>query len=112
MLNNTDNTLIQVLSIQKEGLNTKNFDMALKTAEQLRAARALLDLKQSDVAEMSGVSKQSVARLENETGPLGIQMATLDKLQTAFRKAGVRFIGDGEASPDGGPGVRLEESGD
>ena len=86
--------------------------MSLKTKEQLRAARALLDLKQSEVAEMSGVSEQSIIRLEKGTGPLGIQMATLDKLQTAFRKAGIRFIGDGEASPGGGPGVRLEESGD
>lgn len=86
--------------------------MSLKTKEQLRAARALLDLKQSEVAEMSGVSEQSIIRLEKGTGALGIQMATLDKLQTAFEKAGVRFIGDKEASPDGGPGVRLEKATD
>ena len=86
--------------------------MTLKTREQLRAARALLDLKQSEVADLSGVSKQSIARLEKGSGPLGIQMATLDKLQRAFEKAGIRFIGDREASLDGGPGVRLEESSD
>lgn len=84
--------------------------MSLKTKEQLRAARALLDLKQSEVAEMSGVSEQSIIRLEKGIGALGIQMATLDKLQTAFEKAGVRFIGDKEASLDGGPGVRLEKN--
>lgn len=67
----------------------------------------MLDLKQSDVAKMSGVSEPSIVRLEKGSGPLGIQMATLDKLQRAFEKAGVRFIGEAEASLDGGPGARL-----
>ena len=72
----------------------------------------MLQLKQSEVAKLSGVSVATVRRLENERGSLGIQVATLDKLQRAFEKAGIRFIGDREASLDGGPGVRLEESGD
>ncbi|MEM9618059.1 MAG: helix-turn-helix transcriptional regulator [Pseudomonadota bacterium] len=86
--------------------------MTLRTAEQLRAARALLKLKQSEVAELSDVSEATVRRLENERGTLGIQVTTLDKLQRAFEKAGVRFIGEAEASLDGGPGVRLEKAAD
>ena len=81
--------------------------MTLRTAEQLRAARAILKLKQSELAEISGVSTASIRRLEREEGLLGMQVATLEKLQEAFESRGVRFIGDKEASLEGGPGVRL-----
>ena len=81
--------------------------MSLKTIEQLRAARALLGLKQIDVAELSGISEPTVTRLENGEGPIRGQGATIEKLQKAFESRGVRFIGDKEASLEGGPGVRL-----
>lgn len=70
----------------------------------------MLKLKQAEVAEMSGVSEPTVRRLENEEGALGVQANTRDKLQMAFEDAGVRFIGDREASINGGPGVRLEKA--
>jgi len=81
--------------------------ITLRTAEQLRAARALLKLKQSEVAELTGVSEPTIRRLENGSGPLGVHSSTLDKLQQGLEKAGVQFISEDEASLDGGPGVRL-----
>lgn len=81
--------------------------MTLRTAEQLRAARALLRMKQSEVAEMTGVSEPTIRRLENGAGPLGVHSSTRDKIQESFESAGVVFIDDGQASSGGGPGVRL-----
>ena len=83
--------------------------MGLKTAEQLRAARAILRITQSDLAEMSGVSAPTIKRLEAMDGQLGIQMGTLQKLQDALEDAGIEFIPEN----GGGSGVRLRErSGD
>ena len=81
--------------------------MSLKTVEQLRAARALLGMIQLDVAKMAGISEPTVTRLESGEGPIRGQGATIEKLQKAFESRGVRFIGDKEASLEGGPGVRL-----
>jgi transcriptional regulator with XRE-family HTH domain len=74
------------------------------TAEQLRAARALLGIKQSDLAEKSEVSLRTIARLELGEGPLGGYAATIDALQKTLEAAGVIFQ-DPDATA--GPGVRL-----
>lgn len=76
------------------------------TAEQLRAARALLRWDQTAAAERSGVSVETVKRLERLEGPLkSAKAGTLDDLEKAFNAAGVIFIPEnGE-----GPGVRLRK---
>ena len=79
--------------------------MGLKTAEQLRAARAILRITQSDLAEMSGVSAPTIKRLEGMDGQLRIQMGTLQKLQDALEDAGIEFIPEN----GGGSGVRLKK---
>lgn len=79
--------------------------MSLKTRAQLRAARALLDWTQQDLAEHSGVSAGSIKRLETGEGALAIRLDTLEKLQTALEAAGVVFI----PANGGGPGVRTRE---
>lgn len=64
------------------------------TAEQLRAARALLRWQQKALAVASGVSLETVKRLESLTGPVSAQTSTVMALQAAFEKAGIEFIED------------------
>lgn len=83
------------------------------TAEQMRAARAALRWEQRDLAERSGVSLPSIKRLEAMDGPLlATRVGTLDAIRRALEAAGVTFLANGEASPTGGPGVRLDAGGD
>jgi predicted transcriptional regulator len=68
---------------------------------QVKAARALLGWSQSDLAEKSGVSMPTVARLEMEDGPLGGRPETRSKIVGALERAGIVFTNDGE------PGVKI-----
>jgi predicted transcriptional regulator len=72
------------------------------TAAQCRAARALLGIKQSDLAEISRVSQRTIAHFEQgERQPVP---STLDALRRALEEAGVQFIPEN----GGGAGVRLK----
>jgi transcriptional regulator with XRE-family HTH domain len=57
---------------------------------QCRAARALLDWQQRDLAKKSGVSKQAI--LQFERGRRASWPRTLDDLREAFEDAGVEFL--------------------
>jgi transcriptional regulator with XRE-family HTH domain len=80
------------------------------TAPQLRAARALLNWSQADLADKAGVSVETVKRLERVAegaDPLtGLRAVntTLDALERALGEGGVQLI---EADREGGPGVRF-----
>jgi transcriptional regulator with XRE-family HTH domain len=80
-------------------------------ASQLRAARALLGWSQDELADRSGVSKPTIARLELSKGGIGGYAATRDKIIGALEAAGVVFLAEGEQA-DGGPGVRLRRRAD
>lgn len=72
------------------------------TAEQIRAARAMLRWEQSTLAEASGVSVETIKRLEKMDGPLlETRVKTLSAIQQALEAAGVELT-NGEA-----PGLRL-----
>lgn len=74
------------------------------TGAQIRAARALIGWKQTDLASASGVSEISIKNIERgATDPRG---STLSAIQEAFSKAGVVFLDPGDVR-DGGPGVRM-----
>jgi predicted transcriptional regulator len=75
------------------------------TVRQIKAARALLAWSQGDLAEASGISEPTVARLESVDGPIGGRPNTSEKLSKALEKAGVEFI----AENGGGAGVRLKK---
>jgi transcriptional regulator with XRE-family HTH domain len=77
----------------------------LVTTRQIKAARALLGWSQSDLADRSGVSEPTVARLESAEGELGGREGTGDKIRSAIEKAGVEFIDEN----GGGLGVRLRK---
>ncbi len=75
------------------------------TSEQIRAARQLLRITASDLAEMSGVGLATIRRYELMTGlPAGFAHS-LDAIRTSLENAGVEFIG----APDDRPGVRLKQ---
>lgn len=75
------------------------------TPAQIRAARALLSWKQTDLAERAGVSEMSVKNIEREaTDP---RASTLRAIQSALEEGGVQFL-DGHYTGEGGPGVRVK----
>ena len=76
------------------------------TGDQLRAARAIVRMDQTVLAEKADVSVETIKRLEKLEGPLvGAKAGTLDAVQHALEKAGVIFVEEnGE-----GPGVRLRK---
>lgn len=73
------------------------------TREQCRASRALLGWSQGELAERSGVGKQTVADFER--GARLPYDRTLRDLRDALEGAGVMIL---DADETGGPGARLE----
>ena len=77
---------------------------AMISAAQCRAARALLDWTQDDLARATGLSAVSIRAFEH-----GGEMRASNRilLSSAFERAGVQLIPEN----GGGPGVRLRKSG-
>jgi transcriptional regulator with XRE-family HTH domain len=69
--------------------------------EQIRAARAWLNLTQLQVAEAAGVEVRTIQRIEK--GFRGATETTLEKIRNAFEARGIDFMFDG-ARP---VGIRL-----
>lgn len=78
------------------------------TAGQLRAARALLDLDQKQLADKAGVSVQTIQRMEASDGIVRGVVETLMKVVDALDRAGIEFIGENAPSSGAGRGVRLK----
>jgi transcriptional regulator with XRE-family HTH domain len=76
------------------------------TAEQIKAARALVDWSQPKLAEASGLSMPTIRRMEGPLGPGRSTAVNVDAVQRALEGAGVVFLEAGEVR-QGGPGVRL-----
>lgn len=79
----------------------------MMTSGQLKAARALLGIDQSRLAELSGVSLATIQRMEASEGTVRGVVDTLVKVVDALSAAGVELIGEGQRSDTGGRGVRL-----
>ena len=78
------------------------------TAAQLRAARALLDIDQRELAKRSGLSLPTIQRMEASDGVVRGNVDSLMKLVDALTTDGIELIGEGAASSGGGRGVRLK----
>lgn len=78
-------------------------DMNEITAEQIRAARAMLRITAQQLAEAAQVGVATVRRAEAETGPISITVANAAAIRAALEAAGVEFI----ESNGCGAGVRL-----
>ncbi len=75
------------------------------TAEQIRAARALLRWSAQDLADRSGIGFRTIQRFESESGVPGSRSKNLMTIRKVLEDAGVVFIDQN----GGGPGVRLKE---
>jgi transcriptional regulator with XRE-family HTH domain len=70
-------------------------------ANLLRAARSALGISREEVANSSGVSARTVAKIELQEH---VKLETMRKVQAGLETRGIRFLdfGGGE-----GPGIRL-----
>ena len=73
---------------------------------QIRAARALLGISATELAERADVDWSTVQRFEGTEGVPKSRSGTLQRIQEALENAGVTFVGDPAASP----GVRLRRA--
>lgn len=100
---------LHFLDIKKPGeCQTKSGNKYIKSAimisAQLRAARAMLDWSQSELALRADLSVETIKRLENMPDHLAAtRVSTLNAIVLAFADAGVEFT-NGDA-----PGVRLRK---
>jgi transcriptional regulator with XRE-family HTH domain len=65
------------------------------TAEQIKAARALLRLEQDELARRAGVSISTIRRLEAAQGEGLVAPPTVETVVRVLREAGVDFIHQG-----------------
>lgn len=65
------------------------------TPEQIRAARALLRIEQSELAKRAHVSVVTIRRLETMDGLERVTPPTLHGIRDALEQAGAEFIPDG-----------------
>src|SRR5215204_5665317 len=79
------------------------------TANQLRAARALLSIDQRQMAKLADLLVPTIQRMEASDGVIRANVDSLMKLVSALESAGIELIGSGAASATGGRGVRLRE---
>ena len=59
------------------------------TANQLRAARALLNIDQRQTADLAGLSVPTIQRMEACEGTVRVVVDSLEKVMNAFADAGV-----------------------
>lgn len=64
----------------------------MPTLDQIRAARALLNWSQSDLAERAGLSQTGIARIESGVNQPNVQ--TMEKITQTFDDAGIEFLSD------------------
>jgi transcriptional regulator with XRE-family HTH domain len=79
------------------------------SGRQIRAARALLDLDQRKLAELSSLSVMTIQHMEASEGVIGCQVESLMKLLEALDKAGIELISANATSSADGRGVRLKK---
>ena len=69
---------------------------------QLKMARAALGLRVRELAEMTGITANTISRIENGSDA---KQSTITAIRQALESAGVIFI----PSNGNGPGVRLRD---
>ncbi len=77
------------------------------TAEQIRAARALLRWPAQELANRSGIGFRTIQRFESEHGIPASRSKNLATIRKVLENAGVFFTDEDEEL---GPGVRLRKT--
>lgn len=73
------------------------------TAEQIKAARAALNVPLAEVAERTNIGIATLKRYEAVSGVPKSRKGHLSTLKSFYETAGIEFIG----SPDDRPGIRI-----
>ena len=63
------------------------------TSQQMRAARALLEIDQRQLADLAGLSLPTIQRMEASDGQVRGVVDTLVKVISAIERAGIELIG-------------------
>jgi len=79
--------------------------IALITSSQIRAARHLANLSQTDIATATGLSLPTIRRAESER-EVSVSSDAIAAIHRALEAAGIEFI----AENSGGVGVRLKKT--
>lgn len=77
------------------------------TGEQIRAARAITRIDQAELARLSGVSLETIKRLERIHGQVDANIRTLNRILDAFLSLSVTL----ESSEEGAIGVLMRRGG-
>lgn len=80
----------------------------MMTAGQLRAARALIGIDQKALADMAGISVQTIQRMEASDDVVRGVVESLVRVVETLERLGVELIGDAATSSMGGRGVRMK----
>ena len=76
--------------------------------EQVRMARAALQLGVRELAEIAGVSFTTISRFE--TGKSGLQHSTAEAIRKALEERGIQFLESGHVADGSGVTVRTDGS--
>ena len=76
------------------------------TGAQVRAARALLNISVTRLAELTGLAVNTIRRAEATNGISPLTEANIQLIRNTFESAGVSFLA---GSAEGGVGVRFEK---
>jgi transcriptional regulator with XRE-family HTH domain len=75
----------------------------LTTGNQLKAARALIEMEQMELARRTGLSVNTIQNMERSAGgPIAGRAANVQTVQAVLEAAGVEFLNSDR------PGVRLK----
>lgn len=81
-----------LIPIQQRRGEKENIIMRI-SADQLRAARAILGMSQEEFGRRAKIAKQTIVRVESD--PESVKQGTLAKIVTAYELAGIEFVTGG-----------------
>ncbi|AZO57890.1 MULTISPECIES: helix-turn-helix transcriptional regulator [unclassified Mesorhizobium] len=77
----------------------------LTTGNQLKAARALIEIEQKEVADLAGVNVNTIRSMEAAgAGPIAGRAQNVQAVQRVLEARGVEFLNHGR------PGVQLRQT--
>lgn len=81
----------------------------MMTIEQMRAARAALNISIEDLARLTGLTPAQISAAEN--GGAMLDQTAASRLESAFQNKGIVFTVKGQSDPGIGPGIRWRGKG-